>query len=65
MIITELKPLTPSLSTYDEDEEESLDGDEVAPLPGKDDGSEDGANGDDGGFGLEGDMIETPGEEEF
>lgn len=65
MITTELKPLTPNLSDYDEEEDESPDGGEVAPSPKKDDGSGDNAGGDDGGFGLEGDLIETPGEGEL
>jgi|GEM_PF-3731635 len=65
MITRELKPLTPSLSGYDEEEEEPLEGEGATPLPGKDDNPGDDAGGDDGGFGLEGDMIETPGEGEF
>jgi len=65
MIIRELRSLTPNLPNYDEGEDESLDGDEVTPPPQKDDGTGDDVGGDDGGFGLEGDLIETPGEEEF
>ena len=66
MTTTELRPLTPNLSIYNEEEEESLEGGEVAPLPGKDAGSGDEAGGnDDGGLGPDEDLIEAPGEEEF
>lgn len=64
MTTTKLRPLAPNLSIYEE-EEESIDEGEVIPPPKKDDGSGDDVGGDDGGFGLEGDLIETPGEEEF
>ncbi len=63
MINTELRPLIFNFSDEDDVTEEE-DGSPV--LPKNDDGAtSDPGNGDADGFGLDGDMIEAPGEEEF
>ncbi|TSA44580.1 hypothetical protein D4R51_03445 [bacterium] len=63
MIITELKPFALKLS----DEEEELDEDDPLFVPKEDVGldGDDAGKGPDVGFGLDDDMIETPGAEEL
>ena len=61
MINTELRPLVFNLSDEDDNTEE----DDSPALPKDDDATSDPENGDADGFGLDGDMIEVPGEGEF
>ncbi len=62
MIYTELRPI--AFNPLDEDD--TTEEEDGSPVPPKgDDAAIDPGNDDADGFGLDGDLIEVPGEEEF